>query len=404
MKTSSLLLKLVLTTIIATIIFGTGVGTGYALHELLINNQPPEEAEQDFSIYWEVWNRVEEKFYGGVPQNASVTYGAIKGSLAALNDPYTVFLEPEPAADEKASLEGQFGGIGAYVQRDEAGKVILEPMRGQAAELAGLLKGDILVRVDETEVLPEMSTDDIIRLIRGEVGTEVSLFVQREGADEPVEIVITRSVVETPSVNWRLVEQDPTIGYIQLTSFTERSNQELDEALDDLIQQGAKSFIFDLRGNGGGLLETAIDISSQFLREGVVLKEDRQDEGEKVYDVRGGGKALDQPLVLLVNGGTASASEIVGGALKDYERATLIGEKTFGKGSVQLIYELSDKSRLHVTVAKWFTPKGNVIDGIGLAPDIEVLITEDDRAAGRDAQLERAISFLQNEEYAGYNK
>jgi carboxyl-terminal processing protease len=267
-----------------------------------------------------------------------------------------------------------------------------------------LLKGDILIRVDETEILPEMSTDDIIRLIRGEVGTEVTLTVQREGVDEPVEIVVTRAVVETPSVNWRLVEQDPTIGYIQLTSFTERSNQELEEALDDLIQQGAKSFIFDLRGNGGGLLETAIDVSSQFLREGVVLREDRQDEGEKVYDVRGGGKALDQPLVVLVNGGTASASEIVGGALKDYERATLIGEKTFGKGSVQLIYELSDKSRLHVTVAKWFTPKGNIIDGIGLAPDIEVLITEEDRTAGRDTQLERAISFLQNEEYAGYNK
>jgi carboxyl-terminal processing protease len=403
--TTTLLLKLLIATLFAILIFGAGGVAGYMFHQFMLDNQPPsEEAEQDLSLYWEVWNRVEEKFYGGIPQNAPLTYGAIKGSLATLNDPYTIFLEPEPAADEKASLEGQFGGIGAFIQRDEAGNAILEPMVGQAAAQAGLLKGDILIQIDETKILPEMSTDDIVKLIRGEVGTEVTLLVERKGETEPIKLVVTRAVIETPSVNWRLIEEEPTIGYIQLTAFTERSSEELKNALDDLIAQGAKSFIFDLRGNGGGLLETSIDVASQFLREGVVLREDRQSEGEKIYDVRAGGKALDQPLVLLINGGTASASEIVGGALQDYERATLIGEKSFGKGSVQLIYELSDKSRLHVTVAKWFTPNHNGIDGIGLVPDIEVLITEEDRAAGRDPQLQRAISFLQNEEYAGYNK
>jgi carboxyl-terminal processing protease len=165
-----------------------------------------------------------------------------------------------------------------------------------------------------------------------------------------------------------------------------------------LSAQGAEAFILDLRGNGGGLLDAAVDIASQFLREGVVLHEDRKNEGERDYEVRNGGKALDQPLVLLVNGGTASASEIVAGALQDYERATLIGEKTFGKGSVQLIYELSDSSRLHVTVAKWFTPNNNAIDGTGLSPTIEVLPTEEDQANGRDVQLERAVAFLQDGE------
>jgi carboxyl-terminal processing protease len=228
----------------------------------------------------------------------------------------------------------------------------------------------------------------------------VTLTIQREGVENTLDITIERAPIETPSAQWRILEQAPKIGYIQLTSFTERSNKELSRAFQELTAQGAESYILDLRGNGGGLLETAVDVASQFLRDGVILREDRKNEGERVYDVRPGGKVLDQPLVLLVNGGTASASEIVAGALQDYKRATLIGEKTFGKGSVQLIYELSDASRLHVTVAKWFTPNNNAIDGTGLKPDIEVLISDEDRANNRDPQLERAISFLTNDESA----
>lgn len=398
------LIKILLTAMMAGVVFIVGAGSGYFIRDYVVKDQATEEQVSEIALYWEVWNRVEEQFYGGVPEGAPLTYGAIRGSLAALNDPYTLFLEPEPAAQEKADLEGQFGGIGAFVGRDEAGNVILEPMRDQPAAQAGLMKDDRLIRIDDQDILPEMSTDEIVALIRGEVGTDVVLTVEREGVEEPIEITVTRAIIETPSANWFVLEQEPTIGYIQLTSFTERSNDELNEAFDDLTTQGAKTLILDLRNNGGGLLDTAIDVSSQFLRDGVVVTEDRQNEGERVYEVRKGGKALDQPLVVLVNGGTASASEIVAGALQDYERAVLIGEGTFGKGSVQLIYELSDKSRLHVTVAKWFTPKGNKIDGIGLNPDIEVLFSEEDHATGRDPQLERAIAFLQNGEYAEYNK
>jgi len=397
-------IKIVLTTIMTGLIFASGVGSGYLLRDYWVKDQPNDLGEQKIALYWEVWNRVEEQFYGGVPSSAPITYGAIKGSLAALNDPYTLFLEPEPAAQEKADLEGQFGGIGAYVQRDEAGNVILEPMRGQPAEQAGLIKGDILVKINDQDVLPEMTTEQVVALIRGEIGTEVILGIKREGQEEVIELTVVRAAIETPSVNWIVLEQDPTIGYVQLTGFTERSNEELNQAFDELAAQGAKSYILDLRNNGGGLLDTAVNVASQFLRSGVVLKEDRQNEGERVYEVRPGGKLLDQPLVVLVNGGTASASEIVAGALQDYKRAPLIGEKTFGKGSVQLIYELSDRSRLHVTVAKWFTPNDNLIDQVGLKPDIEVLITEEDRAAGRDPQLERAVEFLQNGEYAEYSK
>ncbi|MFC1975585.1 S41 family peptidase [Chloroflexota bacterium] len=390
--------KIIITTLVAFVIFGAGAGTGYIVRDLIVNDQPTDEETGNFSIYWETWHHVEQQFYGDIPEDTTSAYGAIKGSLATLNDPYTVFIEPEPAAQEKAQLEGQFGGIGAFVRQDEEGRIVLDPMRDQPAEQAGLKTGDVLIAVDGTPLAPGMTLDNVVAMIRGEVGTPVVLTVEREGAAEPIDITIERAIIETPSAHWRILEEAPTIGYIQLTAFTERSNRELSQAFDELSAQGAEAYILDLRYNGGGLLEAAVDVTSQFLREGVVLREDRKNEGERVYDVRGGGKALDQPLVVLTNGGTASASEIVAGALQDYERATLIGEKSFGKGSVQLIYELSDDSRLHVTVAKWFTPNDHAIDGTGLVPNIEVLFTEEDHTNGRDPQLERAIDFLQNGE------
>ncbi len=393
------LLKIAVATFLALIIFSAGLTGGYFAREYIVYDQPPETAVDDLALYWEVWNRVNEKFYGGVPNDAPVIYGAIKGSLDTLQDPYTLFLEPEPAAHEKADLEGQFGGVGAFVQRDEAGNVILDPMRGQPAEQAGIQKDDRLVAVDGVEIFTDMDTNDIVLLIRGEVGTDVMLTVVREGTAAPLDLVVTRAIIETPSANWRVLAEDSTIGYIHLTSFTERSNEELVEAFDELSEAGVEGYIFDLRNNGGGLLEAAVDITSQFLDDGVVVREDRQGEGERTYDVRGGDKVPNVPVVLLVNGSTASASEILSGALKDYGRATLIGERTYGKGSVQLIYELSDQSRLHVTVAKWFTPEGNVIDGIGLEPDIEVLFTEEDHTTGNDPQFNRAIEYLQNGEY-----
>jgi carboxyl-terminal processing protease len=392
-------LRIVITTMVALVIFGAGVLLGFGVNDLMRDDSPTAGAEEQFSIYWEVWNRVEEQFYGGIPGEANTAYGAIRGSLAVLDDPYTIFLEPEPAAKEKAQLEGQFGGIGAYVQQNEAGEIMLDPMPDQPAELAGLQRDDVLVKVGDTEILPEMTVDDAVNMIRGEVGTDVVLTVRRAESDELIELTITRAIIETPSATWRILEEAPTVGYIRLTSFTERSNNEMERAFTELQDDGAEAIIFDLRHNGGGLLDAAVDIASQFLEDGVVVREDRQNEGDREYKVRSGGMVTDLPLVLLVDGGTASASEIVAGALQDYDRATLIGEKTFGKGSVQLIYELSDKSRLHVTVAKWFTPDGNVIDGTGLVPDIEVLISEDDRNEQRDPQLERAIDYLVNKEY-----
>ncbi len=391
------LLKSSLITLLVILIFGTGTISGYFLRDYLVNNRPAEEQAKNFSLYWEAWNRAKQQFYGDIPSDKVATYGAIRGTLETLKDPFTMFIEPEPAAQEKAHLEGQFGGIGAYLRKDEKlGKILLDPMPGQAADLAGLKKDDLLIAVDKKVITAEISVDDVVKLIRGEIGSKVLLTVERDG--KPFEVTIVRAAIETPSAQWRILEESPSIGYVQLSSFTERSNRELNKAFTELHDQGAKSYIFDLRGNGGGLLESAVDVGSQFLRTGVVLREDRKNEAERAYNVRSGGKALDEPLVVLVDGGTASASEIVAGALQDYKRATLIGEKSFGKGSVQLIYELSDSSRLHVTVAKWFTPNKNKIDGVGLKPDIEVLFTDDDHKNNRDPQLARAISFLKAEQ------
>lgn len=390
--------KIIRTLLVALFIFGLGIGVGYGASQYLKPYQPDQKEIASLDLYWEVWGLVKDKFYGELPQDQEATYGAIRGSLATLEDPYTIFVEPQPRALEKADLEGQFGGIGAFVFRDDAGRVLLDPMIDSPAERAGLQRGDALIKIDDTPIRPEMSTDEIVLLIRGDVGSTVTLTLERAGAAEPVVLTIERAIIESPSVEWRVLEEDPAIGYIKISRFSARTGRELRRALTDLTDQGATQLIVDLRSNGGGLLDAAIEVTSEFLREGVVLYEDRRDNSEQTYQVQGGGKALDQPLVVLVNAGTASASEIVAGALQDYQRATLIGEHTFGKGSVQLVYDLSDSSSLHVTVAKWLTPNRRQIDGQGLFPDIEVLFSESDHANGLDPQLGRAISFLQNGE------
>lgn len=391
--------KSVIALLIGLFIFGLGTGFGYGL-TIYFADQPPVLQPQergDFALLNEVWGLIEEQFYGGLPADAQPAYGAVRGALASLDDPYTIFVEPEPRKLERAELDGQFGGIGATIVLNEEGRVELTPLFESPAEKAGVLKGDTVLEVDGVAVAPDTSLDDVRALIIGDIGTIVSLTLARLGNVDPITVEIERAVIETPSVSWRIAEEDPTIGYVKVTLFSNRTNRELDRAFTELDEAGATHYILDLRGNGGGLLDAAVDVSSQFLREGTVLSEDRSNGEGKTYEVREGGNLLDQPLVVLVDGGTASASEIVAGALQDYDRATLIGERTFGKASVQLVYDLSDESSLHVTVAKWFTPNNQNIDGNGLTPDIEVLFAEDDHAQGRDPQYLAAIEHLQSQ-------
>jgi carboxyl-terminal processing protease len=353
-------------------------------------------AQEDMSLFWEAWGHVQDTFIGEIPADNAITYGAIRGSLGALNDPYTVFIEPAVRDVERESLQGRFGGIGAYIRLDDAsGVVTLEPIPGNPAEAAGIQAGDILLAVDGAPLAADLTVPQIAELIKGETGTSVRLRLQRPGEAEPYEVDVVRADILLPSVTHQLLEVDPTIGYINLSRFSGESGQEVGMALGALLDQGAERFILDLRSNGGGLRDAAVAVADHFLVGGPVLYLDSRDGGERAYEASTTTLVPDAPLVVLVDGGTASASEIVAGALQDRERATLIGSQTFGKGSVQLVYDLSDGSSVHVTSARWLTPNRQQIDQLGLEPDIAVEVIQEAIDSGRDPALERAVTFLQ---------
>ena len=236
-----------------------------------------------------------------------------------------------------------------------------------------------------------MTADDVVNLIRGPIGEPVDLQVGREDVADTLTFSVVRERIETPSVEWRALEQNPQIGYIAIRQFTERTAEELDRALKDLEQQNVQQLVVDLRHNSGGLLQSAIDVTSRFLNDGVVLYERKNDGTEETYRVADAKRSPNWPMAILVDGATASASEILAGALQDRSRGELVGEKTYGKGSVQLVYDLSDGSSIHVTVARWLTPNGHEINGVGLVPDVAV--AHDDN---RDAPLDEAIRLLGN--------
>ena len=394
-RTAKLFLLALVITILVLCAFSAGVG---AMWVLMHGQTANADEAAEFSVFWEAWHLVEDNFFGDVPAMQQVAWGAIRGALGTLEDPHTTFLEPQPRQREKEDLSGRFGGIGAYVSQAEDGSIILEPMPDLPAEQAGILEGDAVIKVDGTEITPEMTVDQVVDLVRGEVGTTVVLTLRREGQPDPIVVEIERQEIPSPSVQWEMLEETEGIGYVRILLFSGRTAIELEEAIEELTEQGMARMILDLRGNGGGLLDAAIDVSSVFLDGETVLYQVEKDKEDKVYSARRGGEYTDPPLVLLVDGGTASASEIVAGALQDRDRATLIGQKTYGKGSVQSVYDLSDGSSVHITSAKWLTPSRRQIDGQGLVPDMEVAFTEEDRSQGLDPQLDRAIEYLNGEQ------
>jgi carboxyl-terminal processing protease len=371
--------------------FGTGVGTTWLLTR---DKTASAQESTDFGVFWEAWHLVEQNFLGDIPSMQQVTWGAIRGALSTLDDPHTTFLEPQPRQREKEDLSGRFGGIGAYVTQSEDGKIILDPMPDLPAAKAGIQKGDVLTQVDDTKITSDLTVDDVVNLIRGEIGSIVRLTLVRQGVDEPIVVEVERQEIPSPSVEWRMLDGAEGVGYARITIFSGRTAAELKDAIQQLKDQGMTSLVLDLRGNGGGLFDAAIDVASEFLSDGPVLVQLEKGGNEQVFTVRGHGTFTEGRLALLVDGGTASASEIVSGALQDRGRAVLIGQKTYGKGSVQSVFDLSDGSSVHITSAKWLTPSRNLIDGQGLWPNFEVAITDDDRSQGRDPQLQRAIDYL----------
>jgi carboxyl-terminal processing protease len=371
--------------------YGAGLGS-YAWHSPGAPAPDPQQSPA-FRPFLETWSILHAEYAGDLPGEQQLTYAAIRGVLSEVGDPYTVLVDPVPHQQQTEQLQGHYGGIGVTLSRDEDGAVRLDPLAGSPAAQAGVQLDDVLLAVDRVPVSTTEAIDAIAERLHGEVGTEVRLTVRR-GARPPFEIAAVRAEIAIPSVTARVMREDPTVGYLQIAFFSATTGEEVKQAVQALRAQGATRLIVDLRNNNGGLVQSAVDVASQFLDKGVVLYEVTRGNVDTFYPVQPGGVATDLPLIVLVNGSTASAAEAVAGALQDSGRARLVGDHTYGKGSVQLVHQLSDGSSLHVTAARWLTPKRRSIDGRGLTPDVAISITQADHDAGNDVQLWRALAEL----------
>jgi len=325
---------------------------------------------------------------------ASMTAGAISGMLESLEDSHAVYFDAKHYEYFTEQSNGSFFGIGVTISNEGDDLVIQSVIKGTPAEAAGLKAEDVIVEIDG-EARDRWDSDEAVLRIRGEAGTKVTLGIRRDGAEELRDVAIVRARIDVPNIESELLEGD--VGYIRLYSFNENADDEVRKSIDALAAQGAKGFVFDLRDNPGGLLSSSVDVASIFIEDGVVVRvEDREGTVEEYRAA--GGAATDAPMVVLINGNSASASEIVGGALQDYDRATLVGEQSFGKGSVQTIEELSFGGAVKLTIAHYVTPKSRVIDKIGLTPDMKVeMEPELQLEKSTDTQLQKAIEVLRGE-------
>ena len=355
------------------------------------NTYPVVTTDFDYELIQEILAVLDEQFYGELPDRQALTYGAVRGMLLALDDPYTSFIDPQITAILNEDASGSFEGIGAMVtMRDDGYLEIASLISGQPAEAAGVLPGDIILAVGDQSIVG-LGLYEAISYIRGPAGTDAVLTIVRTDEEEPIIITVTRARIEVPIVEYRMLDDE--IGYVLLSEFDANATNRVQDALKDLARQNPQGLIFDLRSNPGGWLDQAIKVSDLFLNEGLVAIERDSLGGEQRFFSYAGDIGEDIPMVVLVNRGSASASEIVAGALQDRGRAVLIGTKTLGKGSVQRPNALSDGSQLRVTIARWYTPNDNSIHGDGLEPDILVEVPRD-TPPGEDPQLDRAIEYL----------
>jgi carboxyl-terminal processing protease len=368
--------------------FGLGIWLGESKTDCPIC--PPEEV--DFSLFWETWDKLASKYVDKDSiDTQKMIYGAIEGMVGSLDDPYTVFMGPQDTQIFLEDVSGSFEGVGMEIDVREGQLQVVAPLEGTPAQEAGIMSGDKIMTIDGESTIG-ITSNEAIKKIRGEAGTKVVLGIFREAWNETKDISITRGVIEVPSL--KLVLRDDKIAYIKLYQFSETAFYDFRRAAKDILESDAEKIILDLRNNPGGYLEVAQDIAGWFIDRGeTVVIEDFGTE-QKVYESNGNANLKPYPIVILVNEGSASASEILAGALRDVNGSILVGTTSFGKGSVQVLETLSGDSSLKVTVAKWLTPDGNLIHGIGLEPDIKVDLTEEDFNADRDPQLDKAIEII----------
>lgn len=347
-------------------------------------------APVDLENFWDLWEYVQERYYKTPVEDETLYLGALGGILEALDDPYSDFFTPEEAKEFESELNGTFEGIGMEIGYKEEQLSVVSPLPGTPAERAGLMPGDAIYAIDEVETVG-MSVEDAVRRIRGPRGTTVKLLIGREGADGLVELEVEREIIVIESVKFTI--RPDGIAYIQVFSFNEDTMGLFTTAVNETLKRNVRGVILDMRGNPGGLLETARAVAGTWLDSQPVLLEDIRGERAPLLGI-GTSRLAQIPTVVLVNGGSASASEIVAGALQDYGVARVIGTQTFGKGTVQDYQQWRDGAAVKLTVAEWLTPKGRSIHEVGITPDEVVEVTPEDVEAKRDAQLDAAVDYL----------
>ena len=352
----------------------------------------PQDLQTLFKPFWEAWQIIHQQYVDQPVDDTKLMEGAIRGMMESLGDPHSTYMDPQTYKDANAQLSGSYEGIGATVDPTGDFLTIVSTFPGSPAEKVGLESGDKIIAVDHkdmTGINPELVRQKVI----GPAGTTVHLTVARKGNPTPLQFDVTRAKITMPSASGKML--DNGIAYVPITTFGENTTKELTAALKTLMAQHPKGLVLDLRDNGGGYLQTAVEVVSQFQGQGTVLYEQYGDGTKKSYDVIPGGMATKIPMVILINEGTASASEITAGALQDYGRAKLVGVVSYGKGSVQNWVPISnDQGAVRVTIARWLTPKDRQIDKKGLTPDVYVQRTGEDRKANRDPQLDAAVQTL----------
>lgn len=357
------------------------------------SNPKPVDRNTLFQPFWQAWDLVHKNYVDQPVDDVALMRGAISGMLKALGDEHTSYLDPDLTQKFNAQLNGEsYEGIGAWVDISGDYLKIISPMPDSPAEKAGLKPGDQVIAIDGQD-MTGVDGDLVRKKVLGPEGTKVTLTIRREGVEQPFDVVVTRSSIVTPTIESKML--DNQIGYVRLYTFGDNTGADLRKALTGLMAQNPKGLILDLRYNGGGYLKTAIDVASQFIPDGVIMYEQYGDGSRQTYKAEPGGLATNIPMVVLVNEGSASASEIVSGAIQDRGRGKLVGVTTYGKGSVQTVEQLvNNQGEVRVTIARWLTPNERQINKIGLTPDVVVNITDADRQANRDPQLDAAIKLL----------
>lgn len=381
--------------LVSSLSFLAGYGAGQRPVVAAVQAQqtsPSAGLSERFRLFWEAWGWVDSEYYNREALDPTrMTHGAIRGMLQSLGDPHSYFVDPQERSISETQLRGGFEGIGVHVEMTPDGKLrVVAPQEGSPGEKAGIGAGDIITHVDGRPIAG-LNLIQAVSLIRGPRGTKVTLVLRREGAAEPLEVEVIRAEIKVESVRAKMLEQG--VGYVRISQFGLQTHRELRVALQELLDQDPRGLVLDLRANPGGYLAAAVDVASQFLEDGVILYEERTGGQRQEFRVKRGGLATSIAMAVLVDRGSASASEIVAGALQDHQRAPLVGEKTFGKGSMQSVHTLSDGSSIHVTVAHWLTPKERPLNGNGLVPDV-LVETGADGATGSDPALDRAVEII----------